>query len=378
MLKLKLFLNLLMIFSLMACAITRNEPSVYNSAGAGAPQEPKTSAESEVPTDFELPSKLPGKLSGENKKADDFEVPNGPRIGTSVEKNLVAAEVVRDSEQKESFPTLDSFVDDTEIKPGVITEANSTAELCQEVGNKLGSISVEDCLSQNLTHSAYTIARRSLAFKDYLPKHDRESLGRVLVIGGIHGDEYSSVSVIFKWMKILNENHSGLFHWRFVPTANPDGLLSVKSQRQNSNGVDLNRNFPTKDWLEKAKLHWEQKTYRNPRRHPGPDQASELETQWIVKQIKEFKPDVIVSLHAPYHLIDYDGPPTAPKELGGLSLRRLGVYPGSLGNYAGIDLQVPIVTVELKSAGIMPDKKEVDRMWRDLVGWLKRQLPDPT
>jgi hypothetical protein len=199
-------------------------------------------------------------------------------------------------------------------------------------------------------------------------------LGRVLVIGGIHGDEFSSVSVLIKWMKILDKNHSGLFHWRFVPTANPDGLLHHKSQRQNQNGVDLNRNFPTSDWTGNALAYWEHKTNRNPRRHPGPNQASEPETQWLVKQISEFNPDAIISLHAPYHLVDYDGPPTAPAFLGGLSLRKLGVYPGSLGNYAGIDLEMPIVTVELKSAGIMPRKTEIDGMWRDLVRWLRGQL----
>ena len=79
-------------------------------------------------------------------------------------------------------------------------------------------------------------------------------------------------------------------------------------------------------------------------------------------------------MHAPYHLVDYDGPPSAPEMLGGLHLRRLGVYPGSLGNYAGIDMQMPIVTVELASAGIMPAKKEIDGMWRDLVRWLRVQL----
>ena len=89
---------------------------------------------------------------------------------------------------------------------------------------------------------------------------------------------------------------------------------------------------------------------------------------------KSFEPDAIISLHAPYHLIDYDGPPSAPEVLGGLSLRRLGVYPGSLGNYAGVDLKMPIVTVELKSAGIMPPSTEIEGMWKDLLLWLQSQL----
>jgi protein MpaA len=249
-----------------------------------------------------------------------------------------------------------------------------TMKLCEDIGSKLGSVSIDDCLQQQLIHSELTIQGRSLAYREYPPLTGRGPLGKVLVIGGIHGDEFSSVSVLFKWMNILNEHHSGLFHWRFVPVLNPDGLLRKKSQRQNHNGVDLNRNFPTTDWEESALAHWRTETHKNPRRHPGEAPASEPETKWLVKQISIFKPDVIISIHAPYHLVDYDGPPSAPKKLGTLYLRDLGVFPGSLGNYAGTDLNVPIVTVELKSAGIMPPEKEIDAMWSDLVRWLRDQL----
>ncbi len=176
---------------------------------------------------------------------------------------------------------------------------------------------------------------------------------------------------MFKWMDILDQHHSGLFHWRFIPSSNPDGLLREQSQRQNANGVDLNRNFPTKDWPDEAITYWQQETGGNVRRYPGRSASSEPETQWLVDQIDEFRPDIIVSMHAPYHLVDYDGPPKAPKQLGGLYLRRLGVFPGSLGNYAGVDLGLPIVTVELASAGIMPKKQEISQMWDDLVGWLR-------
>jgi murein peptide amidase A len=259
----------------------------------------------------------------------------------------------------------------------VAQRRESARRLCKEIGTKLGSVSIEDCNQMELQHSAYTTNARSLAYKDYLPIGNKAPLGRVLLIGGIHGDEFSSVSVVFKWMEILNRHHSGLFHWRFVPAANPDGLLKEKSQRQNYNGVDLNRNFPSADWESQAHTYWVDVAQRNPRRHPGPAQASELETQWLVKQIEMFRPDVIVSMHAPFHLVDYDGPPSGPEKLGGLYLRELGVYPGSLGNYAGIGLNLPVVTVELKSAGIMPRNSEIHRMWRDLVGWLQKQLAPP-
>jgi hypothetical protein len=243
--------------------------------------------------------------------------------------------------------------------------------LCDQVGNKLGSVSTKDCELQQLRHSGMSVQGRSLAYKDY---HSDAPLGRVLLIGGIHGDEFSSISLTFRWMEILNEHHSGMFHWRFIPIANPDGLLKEESQRQNSNGVDLNRNFPTDDWENDAHDHWIDVTSRNPRRHPGDTGGSEVEKQWIVNQIDSFKPDIIVSIHAPHHLVDYDGPPRAPEKLGSLSLQRLGVFPGSLGNFAGNDLNLPVVTVELQYAGIMPRARDIDRMWMDLVGWLQQQL----
>ena len=253
-------------------------------------------------------------------------------------------------------------------------QPDPTEAFCKEVGSKLGSVSISDCLKQDLLHSSSTSLSRPLVYKDYPPHSTRSPLGKVLLIGGIHGDEFSSVSIVFKWMDILNQHHAGLFHWRFVPLANPDGLLKQDSQRQNHNGVDLNRNFPTTDWDRWAQSHWVQSTHRNPRRNPGPAGASELETRWLVKQINEFRPDVVISVHAPQHLIDYDGPPTAPRQLGTLNLRPLGVYPGSMGNYAGTDLQIPVVTVELQSAGIMPTSDEIKRMWLDLVRWLRQQL----
>ncbi|MCB1791427.1 MAG: succinylglutamate desuccinylase/aspartoacylase family protein [Gammaproteobacteria bacterium] len=249
------------------------------------------------------------------------------------------------------------------------------AALCQEIGNKLGSVSVADCQRQQLQSTGYrSVLQRELAIKEYPPRPPKVPLGRVLVIGGIHGDEYSSVSVVFKWMEILDIHHSGLFHWHFVPLSNPDGLLREESQRQNERGVDLNRNFPSRDWDELAQDYWQQRTARDPRRYPGPHKASEPEVAYLVDEIASFKPDIIISLHAPYGLIDHDGPPKAPEYLGNLTLRRLGVFPGSLGNYGGVDLNVPVVTVELSHAGIMPSQSQVSRMWTDVVGWLVREL----
>ncbi len=250
--------------------------------------------------------------------------------------------------------------------------------LCQEIGKKLGSVSIDDCLEQQLIDSGVATSKnRPLAYKIYPPLKSKQPLGKILLMGGIHGDEYSAISIMFKWMGKLNQYHSGLFHWQVIPLLNPDGLLqSNKAQRQNANGVDLNRNFPSNDWEELAQIYWEKRTYKNPRRYPGPYAMSEIETRWFVETINSFKPDAIIAVHAPHKLVDYDGPQQAPSRLGGLRLRQLGTYPGSLGNYAGVDLDIPVVTVELASAGIMPSNKEITHMWIDLVRWLAKEIPN--
>jgi len=245
--------------------------------------------------------------------------------------------------------------------------------LCRQIGNKLGSVSVEDCLRQSFRFGGgFSFNQRPLVIKDLAPSMAEEERFRVLLLGGIHGDEYSSISIIFKWLELFSHNaQEGGFHWRIAPLANPDGLLDGnKAQRENANGVDLNRNFPSRDWNDKAAEYWQVNTGRNPRRFPGKAAASEPEVQWILDQIEEFQPDVIISVHAPYHLLDFDGPAEAPQRIGELYLHQLGVYPGSLGNFAGLDRQIPVITLELPSAGILPEPEQIRVMWRDLVTWL--------
>jgi len=247
---------------------------------------------------------------------------------------------------------------------------------CHAIGNKLGSVSIADCLQANMQLTdAWSVQNQPILLKEYPPLESREPRARILVVGGIHGDEYSSVSIVFKWMKKLDRYHSGLFHWHIVPLLNPDGLLQRKSVRLNANGVDLNRNFPTPDWYAETRDYWERRTRKDPRRYPGEEALSEPESRWLYEEIRRFKPDAIVSVHAPYGVLDFDGPPKAPNRMGYLHLNLLGTYPGSLGNCAGVQHRIPVITMELPSAGIMPSAGEISRMWRDMIRWMVRNLP---
>lgn len=251
-------------------------------------------------------------------------------------------------------------------------------DTCKRIAGRLGSVSEKECLEADFSLAGgRSVDGIPLLVREFGPPPGQAPRGRVLLFGGIHGDELSSVSILFKWTGVLRQHHSGRFHWRIVPALNPDGLLRRPARRENARGVDLNRNFPSPDWQKEAHAYWVERTGSNPRRFPGNGPLSEPESRWLAAEIEAFRPDVIVAVHAPLEVLDFDGPPDPPDRFGPLWLNQLGTYPGSLGRWAGAHLGLPVVTIELPSAGIMPSAKEQDDMWMDLVRWLSQRLPEP-
>ena len=92
------------------------------------------------------------------------------------------------------------------------------------------------------------------------------------------------------------------------------------------------------------------------------------------KAVNDFKPDLIISVHAPFGLLDFDGPAPAPKRFGRLTLNPVGVYPGSLGNYSGKFRNVPVITIELPNAMAMPTDAEAKKIWTDMLDWINRNV----
>jgi hypothetical protein len=100
----------------------------------------------------------------------------------------------------------------------------------------------------------------------------------------------------------------------------------------NTNRIDLNRKFPTKDWRELGRKHWRDHQKSDPRRFSGHSPGSEPEVKCLVEYIDNFRPHLIVSLHTPYGLFDFDGLNRHPiSKL--IPWKRLGTYPGSLGRW---------------------------------------------
>ena len=135
-----------------------------------------------------------------------------------------------------------------------------------------------------------------------------------------------------------------------IPVLNPDGL--ARKSRYNVRGVDLNRNFPASNF---------KKSRRN-----GSYPASEPETKALMKMIRQFRPTRVLAVHSPLLCVNYDGPAdslaAAMARARGYPLKPSLGYPtpGSLGSYAGIDLRLPTITLEL------PGKLSGEKAWADL------------
>lgn len=252
---------------------------------------------------------------------------------------------------------------------------------CNDVTLAIPQIKLQPCLDAQLKPVAVkSVKGRPIMLREF--KAEQKTAARVLVIGGIHGDELTSASIVFRWLELLQKRsgETALYHWQVIPVLNPDGLLAKPPKRVNANGVDLNRNFPTYNWLREAPRYWEAKTGRDPRRYPGVSPLSEPESRWLHDEITRFKPDVIVAIHAPFGVLDFDGPPSgtsgveAPARFGRLHLNRIGVYPGSLGNFGGLKEGIPVVTLELPHALKMPSEAELTHVWLDMQKWLRTNL----
>jgi protein MpaA len=249
------------------------------------------------------------------------------------------------------------------------------AGACDEFVAKLPNVRAALCQAADLRDmQARSVQGRALWGRDIAPS---DAKLRVLVIGAIHGDELSSSALVFHWIALAGlppADAQQAVHWRFIPAINPDGLFAKPARRTNAHGVDLNRNFPTPNWSRDARSYWEKRTRKDPRRWPGTAPLSEPESRFLHAQMDSFKPNLIVSVHAPYGVLDFDGPSVPPSRLGRLYLDQVGIFPGSLGNYGGIHKRVPVVTIELPNAGRTPQDAEMRQMWLDLVRWTDERL----
>ncbi len=216
-----------------------------------------------------------------------------------------------------------------------------------------------------------------------------------LLLGGVHSDELTPIHLAFRFARYLNDN-SGLLgtnaHVILAPLVNPDGFMRTRPTRTNLNGIDLNRNFFTADWYDKARRVWQVDRKRVLAHFPGYFPNSEVETIFQIQLIDRFRPDKILSVHAPLGFLDYDGPGSGilrPLTSTERKAKRLvkaisessqnykvvdyTFYPGSLGNYAGNERHIPTVTLELQTT----QPQMVDAYWRQFQPGITQAVQYP-
>lgn len=170
---------------------------------------------------------------------------------------------------------------------------------------------------------------------------------RLLVFAAIHGEEPETTFLLSRALRLLWEAPA---HVSCILSLNPDGTL--RGTRGNFHGVDLNRNFPTADFV--AGKTFSRALLESPREtelFTGNSPASEPEVAALVDLIDRLNVQKAVALHSPLGWVDSDNRSElclALERTFGLPWKCGAGYPtpGSFGTFAA-ERKMDCVTVEL-------------------------------
>ena len=176
---------------------------------------------------------------------------------------------------------------------------------------------------------------------------------RTLILAGQHGEEPETTVILSRALRALKHRSPDC---AVILNANPDGIM--RGTRGNSNGVDLNRNFPAANWsINSTSYRWNLDTSDSRvQLSTGSHAASEPETQGLLALVEKLKPELIIALHAPLACIDdplLSDQGKLLSELSGLELIDNIGYPtpGSFGSWS-IENDFHLITFELPRQSI--------------------------
>lgn len=123
----------------------------------------------------------------------------------------------------------------------------------------------------------------------------------ILYVGALHGDENNSKRILEEWMWELEGNPSKIPNnttVTVIPSLNPDGTTS--RSRYNTNGVDLNRNFPANNWKSDIVVQ-DGSTKKN---GGGTAPLSEPESSAIANYISNKRPKMVLTYHSQGNIVE--------------------------------------------------------------------------
>ncbi len=206
-----------------------------------------------------------------------------------------------------------------------------------------------------------TLGKDITAFKNQFNAHKY-----LYLLAGVHGDEPEGVFVLeqlFSWLK-NNPSIARKMPLIVIPCLNLDGL--EQETRVNANGVDLNRNLPTKNWSP---------DFNQDRYFPGSKAMSEIENILLDQTFQKYPPASMLNFHTWKPILNYDG--KACKKIAEF-LSSFNHYPvaetigyetpGSLGTYLLEKYLTSSLTLEFPEKN---DQLSVENIWQENEKGLK-------
>ena len=189
---------------------------------------------------------------------------------------------------------------------------------------------------------------------EFTPKNFNPTENKtILVIGSMHGNEPEGKLVIDSYMEQLRTQDNEEMNNRiiFIPCLNPDGFDVNK--RYNGNGkegkdIDINRDFVNQ---------------------------SQIETQFVLSMLEEYKPDLVIDIHTPKNYINsssYAGnAPESINKITGLPIlegKEKEEEEGTLSLRAFSENErIPYVIVEFQNSNTGIIRDMIDPAIRDLI-----------
>ena len=216
-----------------------------------------------------------------------------------------------------------------------------------------------------LTHQPhiYGHSEKGSALEIFEPGMDSP---QILVMASIHGDESISTVLLSECLRSLQTHE---LKSSVILAANPDGVLA--GTRCNSQGVDLNRNYPTTNWSPDPVYYRNLPgTPQNIALSPGVKAGSEAETKALVELVQQIRPMLIVSIHGFLGCIDDPDASPVAKDIALRSKLDLVpdvgyATPGSFGSWCK-EQNIPVITYELPSQDITEMKQVHVPILKDL------------
>jgi hypothetical protein len=176
--------------------------------------------------------------------------------------------------------------------------------LVEDYPDYVNRIDVAD--SFGLGYPAYASGYKTYMYNftchnEYVEMNEQVAKKKLLIIGGVHGNEYAAPYNLYEF---ANELCSGFledpdifklrsaFNIHIVPCVNGYGL--IHGTRGNGNKVNINRNYPVKEWTMNGEETMDDQYSNN---YSGPSAGSEFETQLITRLTEALAPDIAIDHH---------------------------------------------------------------------------------